>query len=113
MMVVQQAHPAHENVLDVEIQENETPIPLLAMAAFTGMTLTVGKVTVPSNNGVDDPIRWAQGGWGDGEIRIDLGGLSLPTGIHDAALVIYSPTWPQGRMLNPMAVQVWPDVEAS
>lgn len=91
------------------------PIPLDEMDTITRMTLTLGTTLIDSDNGASDPIQWgSKPGYVAGEIRLDLGGLTIPPGSYkNAWLVVYDPTITTGNVWGSFPVYVLADVEAA
>lgn len=83
------------------------------LSAATEMTLTLSGVTITSDNGAADPIRWAKAGYATGEVRFFLSGLGITPGTYRAWLVVYDPTYPTGEVWDVFPVMHNAEVEAS
>jgi hypothetical protein len=85
------------------------------LAAVNKMEVVVGGVTVSSENGANDVIRWAQSGYATGEVRMWLGRYTykvglidtyLPIGRYDAPLIVYDPSNAHGIMWEHVPILV-------
>ena len=101
----------HNNTIPLLLTEEEDARPL---AAVSRMTLTLGGVTIESDNGNLDPIQWCKLGMKVGEIRLTLGmqtGLKARANSYDAVVVIYDPSNPQGFVWGSTKIFVKSEVE--
>jgi hypothetical protein len=99
----------HDNSIDLALTQG---IAAQDLTAVTQMTITLGGVTITSDNGSADPIRWAKAGYGTGEARLFLGLESIPAGIYPACpLVVYSANNPEGVVWDFVAIEVKAEVE--
>lgn len=86
-----------------------TPLDADQMAAITKIALVIAGTTYESTNQADDPIRWAQAGYDDGEIRLTLGDLELTLGHVEGRLIVYDAdnadgiAWHEPVLLNVIA----------
>lgn len=100
----------HDNSIDLLLKADGTAQDL---SAVTAATITIGEVTVTSDNGDTDPIRWAKSGYATGEIRLYLGSENLVAAIepYTAYLVIYDADNPNGIVWGYVLIRVAADVE--
>lgn len=101
----------HDNSINVILKADGVAV---ALDDVTSMTLTFGTTLVSSDNGDDDPIRWAKEGYEDGEVRIFLGDQTITAAAYRAPLVVYDPTNTDGLVwgLIPMTVAVDPEASS-
>lgn len=77
----------HDNDIRLLLKQNDVASDL---SSVTKIEFIVGSSTVTSTNQANDPIRWAQGGYVTGEVRMELGAQSLKAGHYSTApLVVY------------------------
>lgn len=98
----------HDNSIDLILKADGTAQNL---ASVTDMTITVGTVTVSSDNGDADPIRWAKAAYDTGEVRLFLGDQSLTPGSYSAPLVVYDSDNPDGVVWGYIPMTVKAEVE--
>lgn len=79
----------------------------------TRMTLSFGTLLVDSDNGDTDPIQWKKEGYATGEIRLFLGGQTIPVGTYSAPLILYDPTNTDGVVWGRISILVEADPEAA
>lgn len=102
----------HDNSVDLLLKADGVAVDL---AAVTAATITVGDVTISSDNEDTDPIRWAKSGYTTGEIRLFLGVESIvaSTTVYPAYLVIYDAENPNGIVWGYVPIRVMEEVEKS
>lgn len=76
-----------DNTVDMILKSNDVA---QDTSGFTRMDLKIGDVTVTSDNGDSDPIRWNKAGYAPGEVRLRLGDVeSLEDGDYSAPLIVF------------------------
>lgn len=93
----------HDNSIDLILRSDGSAVDL---TSATRVTLAIGPVCVSSANGADDPIRWAQPGYGTGEIRLTLGGIACAPGSYRATLVVYDLTNTNGIVWGKVPLRI-------
>lgn len=85
-MTTEIVYLGHDNSIDLILKADGTAVDL---SSVTQMTVTLGGTTITSAGGDTDPIRWAKSGYDTGEVRLYLGGQTIPAGSYRAVLVVY------------------------
>ena len=100
----------HDNTIDLLLKSDGTAV---SLSAVTAMTITVGEVTVSSDNDAADPITWAKSGYATGEIRLKLGAeiLVASNTPYSAYLVVYDAANPEGIVWGYVPIRVRAEVE--
>ena len=100
----------HDNSIDRILKADDVAV---SLAAVTDMSITIGGVTVNSDNGVADPIRWVKAGYATGEYRLFLGGEAFVAREtpYWASLVVYDAANPDGIVWDVFEVKVVSDME--
>lgn len=104
----------HDNSIDLILKADGVAVD---MTPATLMTITIGGVTITSDNGDADPIRWNKAGYDVGEVRLFLGSEAIIPGHYRATLVVYDTTntdgvvWENAGLFIPMEVKA--EVEAA
>jgi len=106
----------HDNSIDLILKSKAAGAAAVAVdtSSFTKITLTLDDQTIESTNQANDPIRWNQGGYATGEIRIRLDAETVNAGKHEATLVVYDATNTDGVVWvhdNDLIIQVYNDPE--
>lgn len=109
MGLVERVWLNHDNTINLVLKEDGTAIDT---SGLTKITVTLGGITFRSTNQSGDPIRWNQGGYETGEIRIDLGGQNLSVGRHKATIVVYDATNIDGIVWGNLTIRVEAEVES-
>jgi hypothetical protein len=99
----------HDNRIDIILKADGSAVDL---SSVTRMTLSFDSLLIDSDNGDLDPIQWVKAGYVTGEVRISLGGQSIPAGDYRAALVVYDPSNPNGIVWGLLLIQIEAEVEA-
>ena len=94
MSVTEDHWIGHDNSIDLILKSKEAGAAAAAVdtSSFTKITATLDDQTISSTNQADDPIRWNQGGYATGEIRIRLDDETVNAGKHETAIVVYDAT---------------------
>jgi hypothetical protein len=100
----------HDNHVNVILKEDGSAVDT---SGLTKITITLNSTTYSSTNQANDPIRWNQGGYDTGEIRIDLGGETIPVGRYRAYIVVYDATNTDGIVWSDLTIRVKAEVESS
>ena len=101
----------HDNTIRLMFTENGEAVDLNSV---TKMSLTLGGVTIESENEDSDPIVWNKEGMETGEVVLSLGSqtrLKPRVNSYDAVLVIYDPSNPQGFVWGSTKIFVKGEVE--
>lgn len=98
----------HDNSIDIILTEDDQ---VQNLSAATQMTVTLGAVTITSDNGAADPIRWNKSGYVAGEVRIFLGHQAVTAGYYEAPLVVYDEVNTEGVVWTVIPIDVKPEVE--
>jgi hypothetical protein len=100
----------HDNSIDLLLKADDVA---QSLASVTRATITIGEVTIDSDNGETDPIRWAKSGYDTGEIRLFLGGQTLVEAAqpYTSYLVIYDADHPEGIVWGYVLIRVKAEVE--
>jgi hypothetical protein len=106
---IETVYLGHDNDIRLILKSDGSAVNL---AAITDMTVSIGEVTVESDNGDSDPIRWAKAGYATGEVRLFLGAQSLiSSGPGLAWLIVYDTDHPNGTVWGSFKYRVIPEVE--
>ena len=99
----------HDNTINLILKEDGSAIDT---SGLTKITITIDSITFKSTNQSGDPIRWNQGGYDTGEIRIDLGDQNISEGRHKATLVVYDATNTDGIVWGSLTIRAQAEVES-
>lgn len=103
-------YPGYDNYAPLLLEQDGVAYNL---SAITSARLVFGEVVVESNNATTDPIRWNQGGYATGELRIypaSVGGIEA--GPYEVPLILISGAWPNGLIWTYLQVEVVTQQEA-
>jgi hypothetical protein len=100
----------HDNSIELLLKADGVSV---SLAAVTVMKLTIGEVTIESDNGDSDPIRWAKEGYASGEVRLFLGDQPLVSrgSAYDAWLTVYDASNADGIVWGKFRCKVSGEVE--
>ncbi|MEO0166753.1 MAG: hypothetical protein ABIL39_11525 [candidate division WOR-3 bacterium] len=98
----------HDNIFSLILYLNNEPADL---SGVTKMTITIGDITIASNNSDTDPIRWGKTGYSTGEVRFFLGTQNLSPGEYEAPLVVYDSAYVNGIVWSYVPLTVVAEVE--
>lgn len=99
-----------DNTIDVILKLDEVA---QDTTNFTKMELLIGGITVSSDNGDTDPIRWNKGGFVAGEVRLRLGDVEgLEDGDYSAPLIVYDSSNADGVVWGTIPIKVTSDDES-
>jgi hypothetical protein len=110
MMAIEQVYNGHDGTIDLILKEDGVAV---SLASVTKITLSVGATLVSSTNQASDPIRWNQGGYDTGEIRMTLGDQGLSQGDAIGWLTVYTAGWTDGIVWGTVDLRILDEVEAS
>ena len=107
----------HDNTIDLQLKKDGVALTNDEMDAITMITASFGSILISSENEAGDPIRWRQSGYDTGEIRIDVGGESIPPRTYNHVwLVVYDASNTEGVVWSTngeaISVDVRSEVEA-
>ena len=108
----------HDNTIDLVLKKDGVALTDDEMDAITQITVTFGSILITSTNQADDPIRWRVNGYETGEIRISVGGESIPPRVYDNVwITVYDAANTDGVVWSTdgdtISVDVRADVEAT
>lgn len=83
------------------------------LSTATKITLSFGDVLIESLNADGGSITWDKSGYAIGEVRLNLGAVTMLQGYYEAALIVYDSTHPNGLPWGYVPAQVWEDQEAT
>ena len=83
-MDTQNVYLGSDNILDIGLVSAGVAITGAEMNSITRIRMAFGDKTILSDNGAGDPIRWAQGGYRDGEVRLSLGFEEITPKFYEA-----------------------------
>lgn len=105
MAVTEKVYLGTDNDIRWILKENDVA---QDQSSTTRIDIIVGGITVTSTNQVGDPIRWAQGGYATGEIRMSLGAENLRPGTHNnSPLMVYDAVNTNGIMWDVAKIIVY------
>jgi len=99
----------HDNTVNLILKEDGSAVDT---SGLTKITVTLDEITFKSTNQASDLIRWNQGGYDTGEIRLALGDQNLSVGRHKATIVVYDATNTDGIVWGSLTIRVQADVES-
>lgn len=103
----------HDNLIRLIFTENGEAVNLNSVSKIS---LTLGGVTIESDNGDSDPIQWNKEGMETGEIVLALGSqtrLKPRVNSYDAVFVVYDPSHPHGLVWGSTKISVKGEVEVA
>ena len=96
-MATEKLYLERENTIDLILKADDVPI---GTSAITKINAVFDTVTISSTDKAAGEIKWDQGGYETGEIRLDCGGnAELKTqggGTWDVPIIIFDPSNPTG-----------------
>ena len=98
----------HDNSIDLILKSDNVAVDLQSV---TKMTISFDTVTISSDNGDTDPIRWRKSNYATGEARLFLGNQNIPEGRYQAHMVVYDPVNIDGIVWGTVPIVVKEDVE--
>lgn len=100
----------HDNTIDLQLTASSAA---QSLNAVTKITATFGSVLVSNSSRSAGTITWQRSGWSTGEIRMDLGGQSIPAGEYNVPIVVYTPSYTNGVVWGKVPIVVINELEAS
>lgn len=108
-MTTEIVYLGHDNTIDFQLVADDEAQDL---SAVTKITATFGTKRISSTDKAAGVITWDQAGYDTGEIRLALGGESIPAGGYEMYIVVYDPSNTDGVVWGPANVLVESEVEA-
>ena len=109
-MATDTVYLGHDNVIRKLFLEEKEPVDL---SSVSKMTLSLAGITIESDNGPDDLIRWG-GGLQTGEVVLSLGSearLKARPAPYDAVFVVYDGSHANGIVWGSIKILVKAEVE--
>jgi hypothetical protein len=100
----------HNNSVDLLLKADGTAVDLTSVNKITA---SFNSKLISSTDAAAGLITWAQDGYDTGEIRIAVGGESIPAGKYSVPLIVYDPSNAAGVHWGYVPAEVKADDEAA